>query len=134
VDRLFLDANVLFSAAYRASAAVSRLWHLSDTRLCTSEYAVEEARRNLAEPGQVARLHLLLDDLERLPSTTIGPKERSDFELPEKDWPIVAGGLAASATHLITGDQRHFGGFFGRDIFGVRVMTPAIYLRSRERP
>jgi uncharacterized protein len=134
VDRLILDANVLFSAVYREAAGVTRLWRLPDTELCTSEYAVEEARRNLAEPGQTGRLHLLLRDVERLPSATIGPELRSSVELPEKDWPIVAGALAARATHLITGDLQHFGCYFGRDILGVLVMPPAVYLRSRERP
>lgn len=134
MDRLFLDANVLFSAAYREAAGVTRLWRLPDTQLCTSEYAVEEARRNLAEPGQIARLHLLLGDVERLPSATIGPELRSDVELPEEDWPIVAGALASRATHLITGDFQHFGCYFGRHILGVLVMPPAVYVRSRERP
>ena len=52
-------------------------------------------------------------------------------ELREKDWPILAGALAASATHLITGDKRDFGRYFGSDILGVRILPPAESLRIR---
>ena len=44
---LFPDANVLFSAAYREAATVTRLWRLPGAQHCASEYAVEEARRDL---------------------------------------------------------------------------------------
>ena len=60
MDRLFLDANVLFSAAYRAEAGVTRLWSDERWALITSEYAIEEARRNLDEREQLARLEELL--------------------------------------------------------------------------
>lgn len=46
-DRLFLDANVLFSAAYREDAGVAFLWSLDDVVLSTSSYAIEEAERSL---------------------------------------------------------------------------------------
>jgi len=44
MDRLFLDANVLFSAAYMADARLRELWRLRDVELWTSRYALEEAR------------------------------------------------------------------------------------------
>lgn len=46
--RVFLDANVLFSAAYREGNGILRLWELSGIHLVTSSYAVEEAERNIA--------------------------------------------------------------------------------------
>ena len=48
MDRVFLDANVLFSAAYLESSGLARLWQLADAELLSSDYAIEEARRNLA--------------------------------------------------------------------------------------
>jgi len=36
MDRLFLDANVLFSAAYRPQVGLVRLWKLKDVVLCSS--------------------------------------------------------------------------------------------------
>jgi predicted nucleic acid-binding protein len=47
VDRVFLDANVLFSAAYRSDSGLLKLWKLKRTKLITSTYALEEARTNL---------------------------------------------------------------------------------------
>jgi len=43
MHRLFLDANILFSAAYRPHAGLLQFWKLKDTILCSSHYAMEEA-------------------------------------------------------------------------------------------
>jgi predicted nucleic acid-binding protein len=130
VPRLFLDANVLFSAAYRADAGVRRLWSTEGVELVTSEYAVEEARRNLPDRSQQDRLDELLRDVERIAATTLALELRSGVELREKDWPIVAGALQASATHLITGDHRDFGPYIGKRILGVLIQTPSQYLAA----
>jgi len=132
VDRLFLDANVLFSAAYRADAGVARLWLDDRWVLVSSEYAIEEARRNLDQREQLVRLEELLEGLERLPSVSLAPEVRGQVELREKDWPILGGAISANATHLITGDRRDFGEFFGRELFGVLVLPPAEYLRRAD--
>ena len=130
MDRLFLDANVLFSAAYRAEAGVARLWKLDSAVLLTSEYAVAEARRNLADDDQRLRLNRLLDGLEVTSGGSVAPDDRKGIDLPEKDWPILGGAVAAGATHLITGDVRHFGPYFGHRLFGVLITPPAHYVRS----
>jgi len=72
VDRLFLDANVLFSAAYREGAGLTRLWGLAEVALVTSAYAALEARRNLAEPEQLGRLARLLEEVEVLEQVPTG--------------------------------------------------------------
>ena len=131
MDRLFLDANVLFSAAYRADAGVTRLWRLPGPTLHNSDYAVEEARRNLSDIVQLDRLDVLIRDVQRVPAGSLDLASRQGVLLPEKDWPIVAGALAARATHLITGDLQHFGPYFGKELLGVLVLAPAAYLRSR---
>jgi hypothetical protein len=43
VDLVFLDSNVLFSAAYRRDAGLRGLWRLPRARLITSAYVAEEA-------------------------------------------------------------------------------------------
>jgi predicted nucleic acid-binding protein len=131
VHRLFLDANILFSAAYRAEAGVGQLWRIRRVKLLTSSFAVEEARRNLPEPGQHVRLGELLKKVEVGEALMLPPERRGRVELPEKDWPILGGAVASGATHLITGDQRHFGPYFGRRILGVWIARPADYLRER---
>ena len=131
MHRLFLDANVLFSAAYHPNAGLLHLWKLSNVVLCTSRCALEEARINLEQEEQRARLIRLSAKLQ-----LFAAPERQlprGIALPEKDVAIVLAVLEASATHLLTGDVRHFGPYFGKKIEGVLVMLPGEYLRMRDR-
>ncbi len=130
MDRLFLDANILFSAAYRPDAGVTRLWRLPDAVLLTCDYAIEEARRNLSEPDQLERLDELLQSVQSSPAASLDPALRADIELPEKDWPILGGAVEAGATHLITGDLRDFGPYLSTKLLGVMILRPAEYLHS----
>ncbi|MGH9744404.1 MAG: PIN domain-containing protein [Candidatus Acidiferrum sp.] len=131
MDRLFLDANVLFSAAYRPDAGLFRLWKLPNVVLCSSRYALEEARVNLSTDSQRHRLVGLTAALRFFDSqaTHLPAGLPEDFSLPEKDIPIFLAAIAASATHLITGDLRHFGPFLGKKIVGIHFIAPADYLR-----
>jgi hypothetical protein len=49
MDRLFPDANVLFSAAHSAKAGLLQFWKLKNVVLCFSRYALEEASINLKQ-------------------------------------------------------------------------------------
>jgi len=129
MDRLFLDANVLFSAAYRADAGLLRLWKLKDVVLCSSRYAWEEARVNLREEAQLDRLAKLASQLE-LFDVPYGSLPH-EITLPEKDVPILFAAVESKATHLLTGDVRHFGPYFGKKIGGILVMLPGNYLRAK---
>ena len=53
-------------------------------------------------------------------------------ELSQKDMPILQAAIAAEASHLITGDRKDFGRYFGQKLAGVRVMTPREYLNTRK--
>ena len=131
MDRIFLDANVLFSAAYRADSGLLAFWKLRDVTLCSSRYAIEEARINLEEEAQRQRLAQLTPALQ-----VFDTQERelpSGIILPEKDAPILLAAMEAQATHLVTGDVRHFGAYFGKTVQGVLVVTPAEYLQRREK-
>jgi predicted nucleic acid-binding protein len=127
MDRLFLDANVLFSAAYRPAPGLLRLWKLPSVALCSSRYALEEARANLSTESQRSRLAELSGALELFESG--GGKLPGGVSLPEKDAPILLAAVAAHATHLITGDLRHFGPLFSKRIAGFIILPPADYLR-----
>ena len=131
MDRLFLDANVLFSAAYRAGSGLQQLWNLRNVVLCSSRYALEEARVNLTEDEQRARLMNLAKRLEffeaadhLLPRTIV---------LPDKDIPILLAAIAARATHLLTGDIRHFGPYLTKKIEEILILLPGDYLRGTEQ-
>lgn len=131
MERLFLDANVLFSAAYREDSGLRRLWQLEDCELATSEYAIEEARRNLEGDEGKRRLARLLKGVEIVGEASPGDWIPEPIDLPEKDRPILATAIAAAATHLVTGDLRHFGAYMGQEVGGVRIVRPATFLRDR---
>lgn len=61
MDRLFLDANVLFSAAWRPDSGLLQLWKLKEATLYSSRYAVEEARVNLEAHAKRERLEKLVE-------------------------------------------------------------------------
>lgn len=131
MHRLFLDANVLFSVAYREDAPLRDLWNRLGVDLVTSAYALVEAERHL-DADQRARLTDLMKDVRVVPGAP-------SHELPAgvvlrgKDVPIVATAIAARATHLITGDRRDFGAYFGKRLGGVLVLPPREYFARAQR-
>jgi len=131
MDRLFLDANVLSAAAYRPEAGLRRLWELSDCVLYTSRYAIGEARVNLGEHAQRERLEKLCRPIHLVDaSTALLPP---GILLPQKDRPILAAAIEASATHLLTGDVREFGNLLGKIVAGVLIQRPSEYLKERSQ-
>lgn len=134
MDVVFLDANVLFSAAYRSESGLRRLWHLDPVELVSSAYAVEEARRNLVEKAQRRRLTDLLAAVRIVPELAETEYEIMgllEAGLPAKDLPILGAAIGARATHLLTGDATHFGHLFGTTIAGVTILTPGRYHLDR---
>lgn len=130
MDRVFLDANILFSASYREGASLARLWILPNVRLLTSAYALAEAWRNIDEPSQRVRLALMV------PAELVGalPADEATARsvgLPEKDVPILHAAISGRATHLVTADFQHFGPLFGATIGGVLIQKPGDYLRGK---
>ena len=98
--------------------------------LLTSAYAVEEARRNLEEESQRARLARLLGKV-RVVGEAAAARQPGETNLPAKDRPILASAAAAGASHLLTGDKQRFGRHFGRRVEGVLVLPPGEYLSGR---
>ena len=131
MDKVFLDANVLFSAAYRSDSRLLDLWSLAETELVTSVFALEEARHNLSahRPQALARLDRLTESLTIVDGLLASTP--ADIELAEKDSPILAAAISASCSHLITGDNQHFGSLYGHCVQGVLILTPAQYFKSR---
>lgn len=132
MDRLFLDANVLFSAAYREHAGLAKLWGLRGATLISSAFAVEEARFNLESKAQHDRLNTLIGKTQIIPEQPDATPMPAGITLPEKDQPILAAAIRAEATHLITGDLQHFGPYMGKTIQGILILTPSEYLSRRK--
>jgi len=127
--RLFLDANVLFSAAVSPAGAAAGLIALAAGGACelvTSTLAVTEATRNLSAkaPAAMDRWGLVGAVVGIVPEADPRLLERIDVTLAAKDRPILAAALGCRATVLVTGDRRHFGSLFGRAIGGTVVLPP----------
>jgi uncharacterized protein len=129
--RVFLDANILFSAAYRETGSVRVFFSLAAggaCRLVSSGHAIEEARRNLAvkHPEHLADLEQLLEDVELAPEPRAATLEwAASTGLPPKDAPILAAAVGARCHVLATGDRADFGRLLGHRMRGTVVMLPA---------
>ena len=131
MERVFLDANVLFSAAYLDDSGLLRLWKLRDVQLVTSGYAVAEAAGNLDTPDRRRTLESLLASVLVMQESDEASAIPPGVKLPPKDRPILDAAIRAGASFLLTGDRRHFGDYFGIRIGGVTILQPADYLRTR---
>jgi predicted nucleic acid-binding protein len=128
--RVFLDANVLFSAA-KSDGAVRRLLALliEAGHDCWADgYVVEEARRNLAvkAPSGVAVLDSLLARVHLAPSHPHPAGPEAALLFPEKDRPVLAAAIQSRCEALITGDRTHFGRFYGKRLGGVTIHSPSM--------
>jgi len=131
MERVFLDANVLFSAGYK-STRLRILWTLPNVTLLSSEYAVREAELNLSrfKPEAVEELKCLLTGVTVSRQIQLPPLP-ANIALVEKDAPILQAAIGVQATHLLTGDVKHFGHLFGVTVEGVLILPPAEYLKDK---
>jgi uncharacterized protein len=127
--RIFLDANILFSAA-RAAGPMRELLQLlqsSGHALVADAYVVTEAQRNLAakESGQsLDDLQTLLQVVEVATVQKQGLTSVADW-LPAKDQPVLLAAIALECAVLVTGDKTHFGSGYGAVFDGVTICSPA---------
>lgn len=126
--RIFLDANILFSAAKSADAVRELLGRAraAGHRLCADAYVVAEARRNLStkEGAAIEALEGLLGVLEVSPHTSAALPPEVKVLLPEKDQPVLAAAGTMGCDALVTGDRTHFGALYGTVVLGVSIYSP----------
>lgn len=130
-EKLFLDANILFSVAY-GSPGLDRLWKLAKKGHCeliASQYVIEEAKRNLERPEHLDKLNAYLSKLTIVAEAD--PSIPCPIDLPDKDSPVFMASIGARARYLLTGDVTHFGKYFGKTIMGVRISTARDYLLTK---
>jgi hypothetical protein len=130
MDRLFLDANILFSTAYLPGAHLLQILKLKNVVVSSSRYALAEANVNLDAGDQRDRLAELAEKIQFYEAPLL--ELPRGISLPEKDAPILLAAIEARATHILTGDVRHFGAYFGKKIAGVVIVLPGEYLRMRQ--
>jgi uncharacterized protein len=126
--RIFLDANVLFSAA-KSDGAVRQLLRLlekSGHECCVDGYVIEEARRNLVAkaPDRVVVLDGLLSRMTTAGAQLVDAALETSLPLPAKDRPVLSAAIRQRCSALVTGDRTHFGPLYGRTIHGVTIHSP----------
>jgi predicted nucleic acid-binding protein len=130
-DRIFLDANILFSIAY-GSSSLSYLWDFAKNGQCellASRYVIEEAKRNLEDIEQLVNLDSYLTSVNVV--SEVDQTLPCPIELPDKDKPVLMAAISAKADYLITGDVTHFGKYFGQKVMGVSIIMARDYILPR---
>jgi len=114
--KVFADADVIFAGAgapteHGASHVVLRMGEITLIDCISSEQAVKEVERNLAEkiPEKLPDYHLLISRSLRIivdpqPAELIASEGQAD----PKDLPILVAALKEGCSYLLTFNVRHF--------------------------
>ena len=130
--RIFLDANVLFSAA-KSDGAIRQLLHRliqAQHTLVPDSYVQAEAQRNIAAKADaqaVRDLDALLGkvDVSAVQFAQSSPTlHAAAFWLPEKVRPVLLAAMVLACDALVTGDSTHFRAGYGKRFEGIAVLSP----------
>src|SRR5947207_15921878 len=132
--RIFLDANVLFSAA-KSDGAVRRLLDLlieAGHECWADGFVAEEARRNLAAkfPDGLPALDTLLARLRTGPIHAPGPAREDALPPAGKDRPVLAAAIRHRCEALVTADRTHLGRLSGQTTPAVTSHSPTSIARD----
>jgi predicted nucleic acid-binding protein len=126
--RIFLDANLLFSAA-KSDGAVRKFIKLlleNGHTLTADPYIQEEAQRNIQKKYSQCMPDLvsIIRKISVLPHVTQPTMLDPSIKLDEKDRPVLAAAISADCRMLVTGDAAHFGALYGKTVQGVTILSP----------
>ena len=126
--RIFLDANILFSAS-KSDGAIRLLLALlakAGHVCCADGYVIAEASRNLAAKSLdgLVNLEIILRGVEVTPAHRADSTRTRELPLAEKDRPVLAAAIRLGCEALVTGDRTHFGSLFGATYHGVTIYSP----------
>ena len=134
--RLFLDANVIYSASRSirgASYVIFQLREKLSFSLVTSKLALVESEKNLFEKERsevIDHFYELIKSIEVIDIDSDDAKRRYKDVIEEKDAPILYGALKSKADYLLTLDKKHF---FTKRLtqskFSFKIMTPGEFIR-----
>ena len=124
---VFLDANILFSAAV-GGEAFNLLFDL--VRFVTSKTCELEARRNL-ERKRPDRAEALAGVMRVAPPADVDPSEHVVWAralVGDADAHVLAAARSLAAVTLVTGDLTHFGPLMDRGDLPLTIRTPRAFL------
>jgi predicted nucleic acid-binding protein len=134
MTRVFVDASVLFSAAYSekgSSREILRKGLRHEIVLVVSGFVIEEARRNLLRkaPPALETFDQLMELLspEIVADPTLREVEAAGSYINLKDAPVLAAAIGAKVDYLLTLDRKHFidDPRVGRES-GLNIVTPDV--------
>ncbi len=129
--RVFLDANVLFSAS-NPGGIINRLIEQAMLRvtLISNSFVETEARRNLLlkRPDWIATFEHLLKNTKQ---STVAVFDLP-IDLAQKDQPVLCSAIRSNCRYLVTGDRRDFGHLYGQTIEDLTVISPGKFAKILE--
>jgi predicted nucleic acid-binding protein len=134
---VFLDASVLFSAAYSqtgASRELIRLGIRGEVKLVISDLVYREAKRNLETKAPEAASEI--DAFRReVPFKIVKPSveeiQAAMKYTAAKDAPVVAAAKTAQVDYLVSLDRSHLAGVSAvEEGSGLRIVLPGDLLKS----
>lgn len=139
MDKLFLDANILFTATYSSSGASRVIFELAERKkvvIFSSKYAIKEAQVNIL--NKIGENHFPL--FYKLISILHGVDKKVPLEsemekyktiIVKKDIPILLSALELKVDYLITLDKRDFKNDKIKSAnFPFAILQPGEYLKN----
>lgn len=120
--KVFLDANILFSASNIPGNTARFVRFLSNKGVSISaDYAVAEAHRNIAakRPQWMRGFEKIVGSIRIVQSVDC----LVSVDIAAKDRPILATAIREQCDYLVTGDRRDFGHLFEKTINSTKIVT-----------
>ena len=137
MTRVFVDANIVFSAAQYPESRIAAFIHHSKAmglRCLCSPAVIEEAVVNLKKkhPKGLPQVALLLAKMEHVQAL---PGAKCPVKLADKDHHVLLAALAGKADVLVTGDLKDFGPLMNdpKKAAGILVQTFSQFMVALER-
>lgn len=139
MNKVFLDANVIFSATYSATGGSAYIFQLAKKgklTLYSSRLAIKEAERNLREKANIEKVLNFYDLLDKVYIKLIDvnrtkAKEKFSDLVGEKDSPILVSAIASKADFFLTLDKKHF---LNEKVLSaklpIKIVTPSQFIKN----
>lgn len=128
MDRIFLDASILFSAA-QVMNGLHPLWEIAEQGRCkffSSHYAIEKAKRNLYDKKLKERLEQLLSTVNIV--LEVDQRAYCPVHLTESSRAVLLSAISSGSDYLITAELSSYTEILGKQISGVTPISVRDYL------
>ena len=135
--KVFLDSNIVFSAAYikDAKTIASDLFVFQSTKtwkLFISELVEEEVIKNITikKPENIEYLNLLFSKIKTLPNYFSKINDKDVKELPLNDKIILSTAIYNAMDMFLTGNKRDFLDLYHKKIGNTLILSPSDFINK----